>query len=303
MSEVLSSKYIFFTLMKILLVGHSIIDTYKEGINSTAYPGGIFYSVLGINTLKNERDEVYLLTSMNEDSYQLFENQYESINRKYFVYREQMPEVLLKLPELGERIEIYKNVSGSLPIENVEDINSFDGILINMITGFDLTVEQLINLRAEYRGIIYFDVHTLSRGLDEKMKREFRKIPDVEKWLGNINLLQCNELELRTICECENESVAAGWILQNGIEILLITKAEKGAVCYYRKGSHISKIEEPGNIILQLNKIGCGDIFGAVFFYSYIATRKIASSLWLANKAGAGAAATNNLVSKSKIEL
>jgi len=43
------------------------------------------------------------------------------------------------------------------------------------------------------------------------------------------------------------------------------------------------------------NKIGCWDVFGATFFYSYIGAHDIIQSLYIANKAGAYAAFTAEL--------
>ncbi|MFA5804952.1 MAG: hypothetical protein WC879_09925, partial [Melioribacteraceae bacterium] len=55
--------------------------------------------------------------------------------------------------------------------------------------------------------------------------------------------------------------------------------------------------------INSANKIGCGDIFGAVFFYIYISTNDILVSLKAANKAGAVAASRSDLTSHPEIEL
>jgi len=51
------------------------------------------------------------------------------------------------------------------------------------------------------------------------------------------------------------------------------------------------------------NKIGCGDIFGATFFYSYIGTHDIKQSLYIANKAGAYAASTSELFNCESISI
>jgi hypothetical protein len=44
-------------------------------------------------------------------------------------------------------------------------------------------------------------VHTLSRGLDENMHRDFRLIPDFDKWAENIDIIQCNEHEIFTLSD------------------------------------------------------------------------------------------------------
>ena len=49
----------------------------------------------------------------------------------------------------------------------MKDLNKFDGIFINMITGFDINQKQIEDVRKKFKGLIYFDVHTLSRGVSE----------------------------------------------------------------------------------------------------------------------------------------
>jgi hypothetical protein len=57
---------------------------------------------------------------------------------------------------LGSNLDIpYKELSG------------FNGIMINMISGFDITLEQLKTIRKNFSGPVYMDVHTFSRGVDK----------------------------------------------------------------------------------------------------------------------------------------
>jgi sugar/nucleoside kinase (ribokinase family) len=58
-----------------------------------------------------------------------------------------------------------------------------------------------------------------------------------------------------------------------------------------------------GENIIVKNKIGCGDIFGATFFYSYIGTHDNKQSLYIANKAGAYAASTSELFNCESISI
>ena len=68
---------------------------------------------------------------------------------------------------------------------------------------------------------------------------------------------------------------------------------ELGARIFFLNESEINSIFKPAIKIEVKNKVGCGDIFGAVFFYNYIKYRDINVSLEAANKA-AGLAASNN---------
>jgi sugar/nucleoside kinase (ribokinase family) len=284
--------------MKILLIGHSIVDNVENNI----YPGGVYYSLLGFLSNFKPNDEIYLLTSWNKKYLFLFEKLYSLANLKFSEVVEQMPEVILFTSGDEERREIYKNISSNLPLNKIENIKSFDGILINMITGFDLSLEQMKLLRENYSGKIYFDVHTLSRGIDENMKREFRPIPKIDEWLNCIDILQCNVNELRTIYNGSEEE-SAKFVLNLGVKIILITKAEKGSVAYFMKENKLQKIEAQPFKVDSKNKIGCGDIFGATFFYHFLQTNDLQLSIQKANKAGAIAASIQNLSTLKRLPL
>lgn len=287
--------------MKILLIGHSIIDHFVELGDELSLPGGLYYSVIGILSAKKKTDEIFLLTSFNKKSFNLFEKVYSQTFFQFSNQLEEMPEVFLKTSGEGEREETYKNLSVQLSLANINDWNMFDGIIINMITGFDISIEQLKLIRKSYSGLIYFDVHTLARGIDKNMKRNFRPIPNIKEWLMNIDVIQCNENELRTIIQNENVNKCAGEILQCGPKILIVTKGDRGAQVFYQLNKDLISHEVKAEKVEVKNKVGCGDIFGAVFFYTYISTKDIYRSLIKGNKAGAIAVSNNNyqLIRKS----
>jgi len=279
--------------MKILLIGHSIIDHFIDE-EEKVKPGGIYYSALSLCSIKKPVDELFLLTSWNEKTFHLFEKVYSKTRIDFSNEVQVMPEVILDISNSEDRKEVYKNISVSLSTEKLTNLYLFDGLLINMITGFDITIGQLQELRAGYEGLIYFDLHTLSRGIDENMNRYFRPVPDVESWLKNIDILQCNESELKTIIEYNNEIESAEKILRLGPKILLITKGAKGAAAYFLKNNLLKEINQNAVQVNYINKVGCGDIFGAVFFYFYISTNDIELSLKKAVEAGSIAAQRND---------
>ena len=285
--------------MKILLIGHSIIDHLEKEGKEVVKPGGIFYSVGGILSVKKAEDEIYLLTGINQNNYKLFERIFTRLNLDHSCYISDMPEVFLKVFENKEREEVYKNISSKLKLDKIEDWNKFDGILINMITGFDLSLEQITSIRKSFDGPIYFDVHTLSRGVDAKMNREFRPIPDSEKWLSNIDILQCNENELRTVVDLKEED-AAKKILEHGPKVVIVTKGGNGVTAYSESNSEIVNYNLNAEKVKVVNKIGCGDIFGSVFFYLYLCGENILESLKSANKI-AGFSVSNNIVDNPEI--
>ncbi len=273
--------------MNILLIGHSIIDHFEKENKELIKPGGIYYSVAGMLYIKNIFDNIFLVTGINKNYYPLFEKIYSKINMNYLFELIDMPSVKLIIYENKERDEYYKNISSSLLLDKIDNWSKFDGILINMITGFDISREQLKIIRNNFKGLIYFDIHTLSRGVDKNMKRNFRHIPHVEEWLSNVNIIQCNENELHTIFDYESKMKIIMKTLESGPEILVLTKGEKGAELYFKRNDKVESYSIPAQKVEVKNKVGCGDIFGAVFFYLYLSTHDIIHSLNTANKISA----------------
>ncbi len=270
--------------MKLLVIGHTVKDIIVLHNEVITKPGGIFYSVMGLSNLADEQDSVFLATSLDEENASLFDSVYSSVQKDFFENVEAIPKVNLMHNDNMEREEIYENITNNLKLK-IEDYNSFDGILINMITGFDITLEQMEDIRKNYNGIIYFDVHTLARGLDENYKRDFRKIPNFSKWAKCIDILQANESELLTLSEKDDELEIIRELLSYGINIVIITKDQRGARIFSMKKSEIISTFASSIKVDLKNKIGCGDVFGAAFFYNYIASRDEVHSLYAANKA------------------
>lgn len=184
--------------MKLLVIGHSVLDFINDGSSVKQKAGGIHYSISALNRLSSNEDEIYLCSQFDDETYKYFSSEFEKIDRSFLNKVDRIPRVHLNLFKDKERHEKYENISNNLSIE-INNFNQFDGIFINMITGFDITLDQLQNIRKNFSGLIYIDVHTLSRGLDENFKRKFRLIPNFSQWAKCIDIIQVNELEFYTL--------------------------------------------------------------------------------------------------------
>lgn len=270
--------------MKLLVVGHSVKDLIKRNNEVIIQPGGIFYTIKTLLNLVEADDKIYLNTSMDEKEYHLFEQTYSLVKKDFFEKVDAIPKVNLSHSKDLEREEIYENITDSLKL-NIKDFSSIDGILINMITGFDINIDRLEHIRNNFNGTIFFDVHTMSRGLDENYKRLFRRIPDFERWAKCIDILQANQSELHTLADKENENEILKELFRFGIKIIVITKDKYGAELFSKKENKIISTKVPAVSVKERNKVGCGDVFGAVFFYNYIKSNNEINSLINANKA------------------
>ncbi len=279
--------------MKFLLIGQSVEDHIYYKKEYMVKPGGIYYSVVALEYFKESDDEIYLCTARRKND-RLFSGLYDKVKPDFFNYSRKIPRVRLNIFDDMEREEIYENITGNLYV-NTENLNQFDGILINMVTGFDISLEQMQQIRKNFHGSIYFDVHTFSRGLSNNMERVFRLIPGFDKWLQNIDILQVNSRELFTLMDSGDKDEIIKFILGTNVKCLLETKGENGAFCYTIDNGLLTINGLPSLNVDVRNQVGLGDVFGAVFFYSYIKNRSLNQALKYAVSAGGIAASYTNI--------
>ena len=264
--------------MKLLVIGHSVLDFITSDEDQQIGAGGIFYSISALNRLKSAQDEIFLSSQFDDETYKYFKPEFEKVNSSFLQKVEKIPRVHLNLKAGRERHEAYENITNNLSISFCE-VKNFDGILINMITGFDLTLDQLMQIRLNHSGLIFIDIHTLSRGLDIKFKREFRLIPQFDIWAKHLDIIQVNQNELFTLSRKENELEIINEIFGYGVKLICVTKGELGARVYYKNQNEIASYFIAARKINKPNVIGCGDVFGASFFYSYIRNKNVIDSL------------------------
>lgn len=255
--------------MNLLIAGHSAFDTVISGETKRYAPGGIYYNVIGITGCSTSEDIISILTGI-DDKYAFFAPLYENIERKLSPDIAAGVRVELTLHPDKEREEKYLVMPEPLSIRDVSDFSKFDGILFNFISGADFKLEDLLRLRAGYSGIIYADLHTLTRAMDETGLRYFRKIPDREKWLSCFHVIQVNETEFQTLSDKRDTFEAARDILQFGSKVLIVTYGKKGAAVYTIENNELEYSFISVKKISEKGCVGCGDIFGAFFFYYYV---------------------------------
>lgn len=264
--------------MKLLVIGHSVLDFIRKEDKALIKAGGIFYTIAALNRFSNKNDQIYLCSFYDDSTYNYFSQEFDKTQKNYLKKIDKIPRVHLNLFKDIERHEYYENITENLSV-NFYNLNEFDGILINMITGFDITLDQLQGIRKQYSGLIFIDIHTLSRGLTEDYRREFRIIPYVKQWIESVDIIQINQHELFTLSEKKDEIEIVNEVFSYGIKIICVTKGEVGAKIYFRKSNEIISYFVAANKFNNPNVIGCGDVFGAAFFYNYIESKSETKSL------------------------
>jgi len=268
--------------MNFLVIGHSVVDKIIDKDRISIKPGGIFYTIVSLLSQISSDDKVYLCSNIDKENKMLFNDAYNGIEKDFLVNVESIPQVELVVDNVGERKETYSQTAQNLLLPSV-DLNRFDGVLLNMISGYDVSLTQLKQLRKNYDGLIYFDVHTLSRGVDKNLNRIFRRIINFNEWAECIDILQANVSELLTLSDKTDEIAILEEMLSFGIKQLIITRAESGATVFFGKDDSIKRMHKEALKVKVSNKVGCGDVFGAVYFYNYIKNKNVLLALQQAN--------------------
>jgi hypothetical protein len=288
--------------MKLLLIGHSAEDHiyYKGDVDIK--PGGLYYTSSAILNIKEKDDEIYIITSIDDKRYELFSKVYDRLNTDYSTRgNEVVPVVRLDLYENKERKEKYDRLGGVLTIP-CEILPGFDGIMINMISGFDISADQLRDIRKNFKKTIYMDVHTLTRGVGKNLERPQIIISDFSQWAENLDIIQVNQTEVFSLYNDRSEYSIARRVLDAGTKCLIVTKENKGARIYYKQDNEIVSIMISALKVNVKNLVGCGDIFGAIFFYTFIKFGSLLKSLELANTAAGLITSYDNFDDISKLK-
>ncbi len=271
--------------MKILVLGHSVLDHISAGESFRFQPGGIFYTTLALSTLKQTGDEFDLCTGIETDVLTHFELAFGHFSMHHCQTVARIPRVHLTIFADAERCERFENLDVKLEIPFGE-LNDYDALFINMISGFELDLADLQKIREEFKGVIYFDVHSLSRGLGNGMVRELRLIPGFTDWAAQLDIVQANENEVFTLSAKTDVREIARELLDAGLKTLIITKGAEGAELYFLENDTLQMLAEPALKTEVINKVGCGDVFGAYYFYTFLKTKDRSYSLRIAAAAG-----------------
>jgi sugar/nucleoside kinase (ribokinase family) len=211
-----------------------------------------------------EEEEIAILTGTDAETRSLFAPVYQAFWSDWIIELPRTPRVRLALREDGEREERYEFRPAPLPLDEIDE--RFDALYLNLATGEDVDPDALARYRRENGCRVYADAHTLARGWGERGERTYHDVEDFPRWARSIDALQVNERELLAVAAVENEMDALARLFEWGVPLVLVTRAERGAELFRPDAPPLRATPaEP----TDEQCVGCGDVFGAVFFYWY----------------------------------
>jgi len=297
--------------MNILVIGHLCYDEIHPPDQEPVYGfGGIFYSVAALAAVAGNGHKIIPVFGVGEDKKdELFARLSEFLNistEGIFTFQGPTNRVKLFYDDDHERIECSEMIAPPIPVSAAQSyVKRSDAILINMVSGFDVTFDMLyaINESKSSRNVpVYFDIHSLTLGVDENNKRFRRPMMDWRRWMFYTNIVQMNELEAATLTlERLAEEQLAKIMITLGPKTMLVTRGDRGVGVYQADKKKVLREDIPG---IKINRegndtakkvlpdpTGCGDVFGAAFLFHYVKSGDSIASARFANRVAARKAA------------
>ena len=189
--------------------------------------------------------------------------------------------VKLVYESISKRSEALVNVPPPLTDEQLVLAADCDAVLVNFITGQELTLPRMRQLREAARGHVHLDVHNKISSWLPEGGREFIGLPDWREWFACCDTVQMNEFEIELVLgrdvKTVTEYLAAANELLDAVSIAaMITLGPKGSILAYQneRDGEVYGCEWPaaelGDVI---DTTGCGDSFSGGFIWSYLQKR------------------------------
>ncbi|MCH7819006.1 MAG: carbohydrate kinase family protein [Candidatus Marinimicrobia bacterium] len=266
--------------MKIGLIGNIVVDeiTMLDGSLTKSW-GGAFYSIAIFEKLLKPNERLIPLTPVGYDVW----DELQSDLKKFFkietsaLYQEndKNNRVYLKYLNSIEREERADDILPPIETNKFDSVLDADALFFNFISGFEMTIDSLQEVRKTFGGKMLMDFHSLSLGIDEKGYR-YKKIPQNWKsWVACFDCVQMNQVEADLIVEYDNDISShkelVEYLLLSGAEVVNITLGEDGSILGYLEDDKIKlRHLNSEKDIVAVDPTGCGDAYLAAFGLEYI---------------------------------
>jgi sugar/nucleoside kinase (ribokinase family) len=283
--------------MTITVIGHVCIDQYQGPKGTHEQWGGILYSLLTLANLMGEGDTVRPVCSVGAsdfDTLMQLLGRYPTIDTSgIYTTDEPTNRVMLLYHQNGEhRTECSHRIAAPIPWTRIKPFVQADGILINMVSGFDITLETLDHLRMEARKKgtpLHLDLHSLTLGVDSTAERFRRPVPEWRRWCFGMNSVQVSEEEAAGLTtEGYDEAALINQLLSLMVNAFIITRGARGLTLITHAKKTLTRHDIAGTTAgTAVDPTGCGDVFGAAWLYSWLKTQDARAAAHFANCAAA----------------
>lgn len=254
--------------------------------------GGIAYNICTLAALLKNQAQIFPICNVGANRYPQFLKFFSKFPNLKLNGIKKVPQkhntCLMYYGQNQNREEYLQGKVPSLNFTQLKPFLEFYAILINFISGWDMSLVTLKKIRKQFQGIILLDIHSLTLEIDKDHKRLLRKPKNWRAYAKCCDILQMNKTELETVLnkKLKSDDLISGTknILKLGPKIFILTLEEDGAIICWKVGKKICLKKIAGIPIKKaVDNIGCGDIFGAAFLADYLINKNIIKSALLAN--------------------
>jgi sugar/nucleoside kinase (ribokinase family) len=286
--------------MKLLVVGHLSIDCdHPAGEPPREGWGGIANTIAAVGALAGKDDAVIPVCGVgaeDEKRFLTWLGRYPAVDPSG-VYAFDGPTNRIDLYEKGEglRVACTKDIAPPVPFEKIRKFLSADGVLINMVSGSDITLETLDQIRLDVRARetpIHLDYHNLTTGIGKERERFRRPLPEWRRWAFMPTTVQLSEEEASGLTvDRLTEVQLTGHLLTLGITAVLITRGARGVSVFTNEHKKVVRFDIAG-IPSEgaVDRPGLGDVFGGAFMYRFVPAADLRASAEFANLTAARSA-------------
>lgn len=284
--------------IKITVIGTVVRDTiypYKgEPISGW---GGIYYTLSHLAGILRDRAVLepvfYLGYDVYDEFLELLRGKFSNIKiGGIHKINQKNNQVILKYVTPEYREETSNYIPPPLPYDLIKPFAVNDVILLNFISGYEVTFETCQKIAQEKSGYLYIDFHSLAFGRNEDGSRFYQRPENWKDWVKLPDILQMNEREAETLAGQSLKTVEdyknfATELIQISKNIINLTLGSKGSVlAFLSNGVPEIHYFEPLKVNKVVDATGCGDSFATGFISRYLETKDPVESARYGNVAG-----------------
>ena len=219
--------------------------------------------------------------------------------------------VELRYGEGQERTERLTGGVGPWPWDELAPrVARCDALLVNFISGYELSLETARRLRQDFAGPVYADLHSLFLGMEDDGTRVPRSLLDWQAWVACFDAVQMNEDELELMRGSLDAEAVADVTLTLGPAALICTRGSRGALSWTTGDAprrfadadaappgdgSVRRYEISAEPVTDADPTGCGDVFGGALCCGLLGGSPLDEAMREAGRLAAAAAARSGV--------
>ncbi len=285
--------------MTITVIGHLCLDEINPagGGTSRSY-GGIYFALATLAEVLLPGDRVRPVFGVGKEEYQDFIAhlaRWPNVDTSG-IFRMGGPtnsvSLLYGQGDGSGRIEVSRDIADPIPYKKIHTFLDADMVMVNMISGFDVTLETLDEIRMRTRDLnvpVFLDVHSLTLGVRDDFQRYRAPVDIWRRWLFMLHTVQMNTEEAASLSpEKFTEEEMVKQTLALNTHNLCLTRGADGCTLFVNEKKHIIRHDIEGVAVNDtVDPTGCGDVFGAAYCAHFVHSADVRAAAEYANTVAA----------------